>query len=117
MTSRPQLFDDLDRMDPDSWERHLASDIVMRFGNEDPVHGRAACRAQVEALFTSVRSIAHHVVDHWEHGETTIVEALVDFVLPDGTELALPMVTIYRTERGGLIDDYRVYLDPSPLWP
>ena len=113
---RSTLFDDLDRMDADAWLGHLAPEVVMRFANEDPILGRDGCRTSVLSLFDSVRSIQHHVTERWRHGEATIVEASVDFSLPDGREVALPMVTIYRTNDHGLIADYRVYTDPRPLW-
>ena len=40
MSSRAQMFDEIDRMDADAWASHLAPDAVMRFGNADPVHDR-----------------------------------------------------------------------------
>lgn len=117
MPGHISLFDDLDRMDPDAWVSHLAPDVVMRFANEDPVYGRPACRERAVSLFTSMRGISHHIVERWQHGEATIVEAAVTFTLPDGIDVILPMVTIYRVAQRGLISDYRVYLDPGPLWP
>ena len=104
-------------MDPDAWTAHLAADVVMRFANEDPVYGRAACRAQVVSLFRSVTSVSHHLIERWEHGDATILEVSITFGLPDGTDVAIPVVMIHRADRYGLITDYRVYLDPSPLWP
>jgi ketosteroid isomerase-like protein len=117
MSRRSELFEDLDRMDADAWVSHLAPDVVMRFANEEPVYGRDACRAQARLLFTSVSGLSHHVIARWEHGDTTIVETTVTFTLPDTTRLPIPMVTIYRVGRHDEIADYRVYLDPSPLWP
>ncbi len=116
MVSRLNLFEDLDRMDADAWVAHLAPDVVMQFANEDPVYGKANCRAQVVSLFDSVTSVSHHIVARWEHGDATIVEAAVTFGRRDAEPLTIPMVTIYRTAGEGLIADYRVYLDPSSLW-
>jgi ketosteroid isomerase-like protein len=117
MRSPIELFNDLDRRDSDAWAAHLAPDVVMRFANEDPVYGRDACRAAAVSLFVSMESITHYVIDSWVHGDATIVEASVEFVRPDGVALAVPMVTIYRTAAHGLVTDYRVYVDPSELWP
>jgi ketosteroid isomerase-like protein len=110
-----ELFEAIDRMDADGWVSHLASDVVMRFANEDPVYGGDACRAQARILFASVTGLSHHILAFWEHGDTTIVETSVTVTLDDARRIPLPMVTIYRTDRVGLIADYRVYLDPSPL--
>jgi ketosteroid isomerase-like protein len=117
VTSRAHLFDDLDRMDADAWVSHLAPEVVMRFANEDPVYGRDACRTQARLLFDSVTGISHHIVERWEHGDATIVEASVTFTLADEQRITIPMVTIFRADRRNLIADYRVYVDPSPLWP
>jgi ketosteroid isomerase-like protein len=97
MVSRLNLFEDLDRMDADAWVSHLAPDVVMQFANEDPVYGRATCRARVVSLFDSVASLSHHIVARWEHGDATIVEAAVTFTRDADDDLTIPMVTIYRT--------------------
>ncbi len=115
--TRAQVFEALDRMDPEAWASHLAPDAVMRFANEDPVYGRDACRAEAEVLFASMASISHHTIESWAHGSATITESSVSFMLPDGSLTTVPMVTIYRTNAQGLIADYRVYVDPKPLWP
>ena len=117
MSAHDQLFEALDQMESEAWISHLAPDVVMQFANEDPVYGRDMCRTRVASLFASVRAISHHIVARWEHGDATIVETVVTFTLPDETEVTLPMVTIYRTGLQGLIADYRIYVDPSPLWP
>ena len=34
----------------------------------------------------------------------------------DGADVTVPVVTIYRTGEGGLITDYRVFLDLAPVF-
>ena len=82
MSSHAQMFDDIDRMDADAWAAHLAPDAVMRFGNADPVHGREACRDALAAFYGQINGLAHHVLEQWEHGEATIVEADVTYTAP-----------------------------------
>jgi ketosteroid isomerase-like protein len=117
MPAHRDLFDSLDRMDADAWIAHLAPDVVMQFANEDPVYGHASCRERAHSLFDSVRSISHEQLARWEHGDATIAETRVTVGLPDDSSVTIPMVTIYRTDTHDLIADYRIYLDPSPLWP
>ncbi len=108
-------FDDLDRMDADGWSSHLAPDVVLRLANEDPVYGRAAARDHAAAWLSRMTSISHDILARWRHGDTTIVETSLTVTPTGATEVVIPSVTIYRTEPHGLISDYRVYIDPSPL--
>jgi ketosteroid isomerase-like protein len=110
------LFADIDRMDPHAWASYLADDVVMRFGNAEPVYGRAACRDALAALYARVDGLRHEVVEQWEHGEATIVEANVTYTRIDGHEVTVPVVTIYRTGPDDLIFDYRVYIDVAPAF-
>lgn len=116
MTSRSEMFADIDRMDADAWARYLAPDAVMRFGNGDPVHGRDACRDALAAFYGQIAGLRHHLIDSWEHGDATIVEANVTYTRTDGGEVTVPVVTIYRTNGNHLIADYRVYIDLAPVF-
>ena len=40
MPGHETLFEDIDSMDPDRYARHLSDNVVMRFGNSDPMVGR-----------------------------------------------------------------------------
>ena len=42
-----QVFADIDSLNPDAFVAHLTEDVVFRFGNADPVTGRAAVREAV----------------------------------------------------------------------
>jgi ketosteroid isomerase-like protein len=116
MSSRIQMFNDIDRMDAEAWASHLAPDAVMRFGNADPVYGREACRDALAAFYGQIDGLAHHVIEQWEHGEATIVEANVTYTRTDELEVTVPVVTIYRTNARDLIADYRVYIDLAPVF-
>jgi ketosteroid isomerase-like protein len=116
MSSHAQMFDDIDRMDADAWASHLAPDAVMRFGNADPVNGREACRDALAAFYGQIHGLAHHVLEHWEHGGATIVEANVAYTRTDDREVSVPVVTIYRTNGRNQIADYRVYIDLAPVF-
>lgn len=113
---RTSLFDDIDRMDAEAWASYLAPGAVVRFGNADAVCGRARCRDALVAFYAQISGLRHQIVDRWEHGAATIVEASVTYVRTDGDEVTLPVVTIYRTDDDDLISDYRVYIDPAPVF-
>jgi hypothetical protein len=54
------------------------------------------------------------MIEQWEQGEATIVEADVTYKRTDEREVTVPVVTIYRTNAKNLIADYRVYIDVAP---
>ena len=114
--TRMRMFADIERMDARAWASYLAPDAVVRFGNDDPIYGRDGCRAALEAFYSRIGGLRHDVVELWEHGEATIVEANVAYIRSDGQEVTLPVVTIYRTDANNLISDYRVYTDVAPVF-
>ena len=116
MPSHDALFADIDTMDPDAFARHLADDVTMRFGNADDLHGRDACRQAWADFCTLVDGVRHTVVARWEPGDATIAQTDVTYTRKDGTDVTVPVVTIFRTGPDGLITDYRVVLDLAPVF-
>lgn len=114
MLAREQLFTDIDSMQPERFAAHLASDVTMRFGNADPIHGRDRVRDAWAAFCRDLDGVEHDLVARWVVDETTIVEANVTYTRSDGGEVTVPVATIYH-ERDGEIDDYRIYIDLAPL--
>jgi ketosteroid isomerase-like protein len=110
------MFADIERMDAHAWASYLAPDAIMRFGNDEPIYGRDGCQAALEALYARIDGLRHDLVELWEHGEATIVEANVTYTRRDGQEATVPVVTIYRTDANELISDYRVYIDTAPVF-
>jgi ketosteroid isomerase-like protein len=116
MTTRSNMFADIDRMDAQAWASYLAADAVMRFGNADPVHGRDGCRDALASFYELIDGLRHEVTEQWEHDSATIVQANVTYTRKDGREVTVPVVTIYHTDAGDLIADYRVYIDLAPVF-
>jgi ketosteroid isomerase-like protein len=114
--TRMRMFADIERMDAHAWASYLAPDAVMRIGNDDPIYGRDGCRAALETFYARIDGLRFDLVELWEHGEATIVEANVTYARSDGRAVTLPVVTIYRTDANDLISDYRVYTDSAPVF-
>jgi limonene-1,2-epoxide hydrolase len=110
------MFADIDRMDAEAWASYLAADVVMRFGNAEPVHGREGCRDALAGFYATIDGLHHEMVEQWTHGSATIVEAVVTYTRSDHREVDVPVVTIYRTNAEDLISDYRVYIDLAPVF-
>jgi limonene-1,2-epoxide hydrolase len=115
MAARPDLFADIDSMEPDRFARHLAEDVSFRFGNADTVHGRDATRDVWASFCAGIDGVRHELVDQWESGDAVIAEAFVTYTRKDASTVTLPVVTIYRSS-GELIDDYRIFMDVAPLF-
>ncbi|MCA1844279.1 MAG: nuclear transport factor 2 family protein, partial [Actinobacteria bacterium] len=79
MSGHETLFEDIDSMDPDRYARHLSEDVVMRFGNSDPIVGRAAVRDAWASFCANLHGVHHDLVERWEVGPATIVEARVTY--------------------------------------
>lgn len=116
MSSRANMFADIDRMDAAAWASYLAPEAVMRFGNADPVHGREACRDALAGFYEMIGGLRHDVVSQWELDGVAIVEANVTYTRKDAGQVTVPVVTIYRTDDEDLIADYRVFIDLAPVF-
>jgi ketosteroid isomerase-like protein len=115
MADRSELFADIDSMVPDRFAAHLAEDVTMRFGSADPVHCRDAVRDAWAGFCESLDGVRHSLVDQWRSDHGNVVEAQVTYTRKDGSEVTVPVATIYR-ERDGLIADYRIFIDLAPLF-
>ncbi len=58
--------------------------------------------------------MAHTIDRVWLQGAHIICNGSVRYTRRDGSHLSIPFATILTTE-GGIIEDYKVYADVSPL--
>jgi hypothetical protein len=115
MSTATELFADVDRMDATVFASHLAQDASLRFGNGEELTGREAIEAYIAGFFATIDNLSHEIVSQWELDDTTILRLEVTYTRQDGRIVTIPVVTIYR--RGPeLIDDYRVFIDPAPIY-
>ena len=116
MGARDRLFADIDSMDPDAFAQYLAPTVTMRFGNGEPLIGRAACRDAWAGFCELVDGVHHDVRNTWEVDDTTIAETDVTYTRRDGRKVTVPVVTVYRVDADDMIDSYRVFLDLGPVF-
>ena len=109
------IFADIDAFDPDKFVAHLTEDAVFRFGNADPVVGRAAVREAVAGFFSTIDGLTHHVLDSWDVGDTTIVRIDVDYRRKDGKSVTVPNADILTFD-GDLVRNWQIYIDLAPLY-
>jgi len=109
------IFADIDAFDPDKFVAHLTEDAVFRFGNADPVVGRAAVREAVAGFFSTIDGLTHHVLDSWDVGDTTIVRIDVEYRRKDGKSVTVPNADILTFD-GDLVRNWQIYIDLAPLY-
>lgn len=116
MSFATDLFADIDRKDAGLFANYLADDAVFRFANSDEVVGRDNIEASLAGFYDSIKSLSHAPQGLWEVDDTTIVWADVTYTRPDDARVTVPVVTILRRNDGGLIVDYRIFMDAAPLF-
>jgi hypothetical protein len=113
-TATSDLFADVDRMDAAAFASHLSENCRLRFGNAEPVMGRADIEAVIAGFFETIAGLSHEVVHQWRIDETSIVELQVTYTRLDERQVTVPVVSIWSGD--GLIDDYRIYADLAPVY-
>lgn len=110
-----ELFERVDAMDAEGFAAFLAEDAVLLFGNAEPVAGRPAAQAALEAFYATLGGI-HHDIEVWrESGDAVFFHGRVTYTRRDGSTLCVPFADIFRLNSAGLIQDYRIFLDISQL--
>ncbi len=110
-----QTFADIDAMDADKFVAHLMPDVVFRFGNADPMTGRAAVKEAVLGFWSTIDGLKHHVRNVWEFGETVIVQADTEYRRKDGKTVTVPNADIL-TYDGDLVREWLIYIDLAPVF-
>jgi ketosteroid isomerase-like protein len=110
-----RVFKTIDSMQPDSIAALFTEDARMVFGNADPLVGREAITAGVQGFFSTINGLQHQIVNEWHIGADTIAETEVTYRRLDDKKVTVPVVSIWHTH-DGLIDDYRVFFDLTPVY-
>ena len=114
------LFGAIDAMDAATMAKAFTEDGIFRFGNGEPVRGRQELEQAVAGFFTTIGGLSHEITGvwtgQWEGGEVTSVESDVTYTRRNGTVVGpLPASTTIR-RRGDQIQDYRIFMDVSPVF-
>lgn len=107
-------FAEVDRMDPEGLVAWYADDGRFRFGNSEPVTGKAAIAETLRAFYGSITSMSHAKTGCWVSADSGVWEAEVTFGLPDGRRATIPAVSILRL-KNGQVHDFRMVMDASAV--
>ena len=110
-----KLFVSVDEMDTESFLSFITVDGSFRFGSAPAVRGHAAIREAVDGFFSSIAALKHSLRRTVTDDGAAFCEGEVTYTRHDGREISLPFVNAFEIE-GGLISDYRIYIDVAPLF-
>lgn len=110
-----ELFVAIDAQDTGRFLSCIAPDATFRFGSAPAVSGHDSIRSAVDGFFTTIAGLHHVVKKTLANGSTLICEGDVTYTRHDDTRITLPFINSFVTD-GGLIVDYRIYIDIAPLY-
>jgi ketosteroid isomerase-like protein len=116
MSFATDLFADVDRKDAALFANYLADDAVFRFANADEVVGKDNIESTLGAFYDAIKALSHERQGLWEADDSTVVWSDVTYTRLDDSQLTVPVVTIIRRNDDGLIVDYRIFMDATPLF-
>jgi len=110
-----KVFAAMDALDADKFVAHLTPDVRFRFGNADPVIGRAAVKEAVVGFWTTIDGLTHHIRNLFEVGDTVIAQIDVEYRRKDGKTVTVPNADILVYD-GDLVRDWQIYIDIAPVF-
>jgi hypothetical protein len=110
------VFGSLDAGDIDAFMAPFDENCTVAFGNLEPISGTAALGSLVDQLRTVVKTFHHGIVHEWVVGRDTIAELAMVYERHDGRSVALPSTAILTVNGNGLVTDWRIFMDPTPLY-
>jgi uncharacterized protein (TIGR02246 family) len=102
-----------DANDADSFASYFSDDAYFRFGNAEPLSGKAAIAEATAATVSATYPVRHRVDQVVEVGSQVFCRFTILATKPDGEVLDLPCVTVIGLADGKIVD-YRVHMDISP---
>lgn len=110
-----EFYGKVDRLDVEGVLAAFSPDAGMRYGSGETAVGHDAIRGGLTYLFTHYAGIRHVFRAVWDTGSTLMVEAEVTYRTQDGRETTVPALTVIEHRDGGVIDDMRIFIDPTPV--
>ncbi|MCL5874492.1 MAG: nuclear transport factor 2 family protein [Candidatus Thermoplasmatota archaeon] len=108
------VFKVADKMDAVAFSELLTTDVKFRFSNNDLWTGREAVISGLNYLFSKINGLRHDLKGIYVKGVGYAVEAIANYTMKDGKVISLPVVSVLKY-RGSSVEDYRIYMDISPV--
>lgn len=108
-------YDDVDNMRMPEYINHHTDDVVVKFANNPPAVGKAEVEQSLGHFWEMIAGLKHNFVNVYTDGDTTVLEADIDYGRKDGGHVTVPCTTILHRQ-GELVDQVRIYLDLAPVF-
>jgi ketosteroid isomerase-like protein len=112
------LFAATDEGDLAGVTSYLHDDVVVVLGNREPIHGAEAYAELYGQVAGMLAGLRHEILDIWSAAEDPtvwIVRMTVHYTRTDGLTVSLPCCNALRFTEG-LVSDYRVFMDMTPVF-
>jgi ketosteroid isomerase-like protein len=112
------MFAAVDRRDGDEVLGFLTDDVVLVFGNNEPIEGKERFGEAQRNFAFLIKGLRHEIHDVWravEDPDVLVAAMTVHYTRLDGSGVSLPCCNVFRMS-GELIVDYRVYMDMNPVF-
>ncbi len=109
-----EVFKTADSMNSVAFSELLTKEVKFRFSNGDLWTGRKSVVDGLNYLFSKIVSLRHDIKGVYKDGDSFAVEAIANYTMIDGKIISLPVVSVLKYN-GNLIDDYRIYMDITPV--
>jgi hypothetical protein len=107
-----------EKMNVDEAIKMFTEDCRYRFGNYPAAKGREGVRqSATSSHLTAIKGCTFDIQGLWEFdgGDVVVCQMEINYIRTDDSVLTLPCTDVFRME-GALIQDMRIYMDPSPLF-
>jgi ketosteroid isomerase-like protein len=115
-----RLYDEgVDRKDAAAFAAAFTEDGWLRFGNNEPLVGRANIQTAIAGFFTAMQSLKHQSERTTVAGNLLFLEATVTYLRHDGKTVSVPAMTVFEmAEMTGTPRARRcnIYVDLAPLF-
>lgn len=114
-----ELYTKVDRKDAAAFAAVFVDDGWLRFGNNDPIVGRANIEGGIAQFFTAMISLQHQFVRTTLHQNLLFLEALVTYTRHDRKVVTVPAMTVFTMAGRGVrpsAERCNIYVDLAPLF-
>ena len=115
-----RLYDGaVDRKDAAGYAAAFVDDGWLRFGNNEPIVGRANIEAAIAGFFQAMQTLKHSPERTTVAGNLLFLEATVTYLRHDGKSVSVPAMTVYEMaemEGKPLARRCNIYVDLAPLF-
>ena len=110
-----EYYDDVDNMRLDEFVNRHTDDVVVKFANSPAAIGKEEVAHAIGGFWQMIGGLRHDFVNVYNDGDSTILEADIDYERKDGSHVTVPSTSVLH-RRGPLVDQLRIYLDLAPVF-